>query len=323
MSNFLPKIGKDSLGSEIIEGLTSDKKYISSKFFYDAVGSKLFEEITRLPEYYLTRIEKSILKRAAKNITNQMKDLDIIELGSGDDSKISILFNALPDEQIKSVNYIPVDVSQAAMEKSANILLKKFPSLKIHGVVADFTTQLKLIPARPKHIFCFFGSTIGNFTKEQAQQFMNNLSEVMLSGNSLLLGVDMVKNKEILEKAYNDSRNVTEAFNRNILNVVNSLIGTDFNPRDFEHLAFYSQEHSRIEMHLKAKKDLEISCPRLPNKIIIRKRESIHTENSYKYTNESINKLASTSGLKIKNRFTDKNNWFSVIQLYKKGENSL
>ncbi len=320
--NFLPKIGKDSLRREIIAGLTSHKKHISSKFFYDAVGSKLFEEITRLPEYYLTRTEKSILQEVAHNTASKMKDLDIIELGSGDYSKISILFKAMPSECIESVKYIPVDVSQSAIKKSANTLLNKFPALKIQGIVADFTRQLKLIPTRTKRLFCFFGSTIGNFSQEKATQFMNNLSEVMHSGSGLLLGVDMVKNREILERAYNDSRNVTQAFNRNILNVVNSLIGTDLKPQDFEHVAFYNQEHPRIEMHLKAKKDIEISCAYLPKKIIMRKGETIHTENSYKYTNHSINKLASASGLEIKNRFTDKNNWFSVIQLYKKEENS-
>jgi L-histidine N-alpha-methyltransferase len=219
----------------------------------------------------------------------------------------------------ESVRYIPVDVSQTTIEEAANVLLNDFSGLEILGVVADFTKQLRLIPAGTKRLFCFFGSTIGNFTKEQAVQFISNLSEIMQPSDMLLLGVDMVKSKDILERAYNDNRNVTAKFNRNILNVVNSIIDTNFEPDDFEHVAFYSKELSRIEMHLKALKDLKISSPHITDKIIIHKGETIHTENSYKFTDEIIDELASASGLKIKNRFTDKNKWFSVIQLFKIG----
>ncbi len=320
--NLLRKMGKDNLRREITAGLTSVNKYISSKFFYDEAGSKLFEEITRLPEYYLTRTEKSILEKVALKIGRQLKNVDIIELGSGDCSKISILFKAIPDKELESIRYIPVDVSRAAIEKSASILLDNFSGLEIKGVVADFTKQLKLIPEGSKRVFCFFGSTIGNFTLKQADRLMDNLSKVMKPGDMLLLGVDRVKNKHIIEKAYNDRKKVTAKFNRNILNVVNSLIDTNFKPMDFEHVAFYNEEKSRIEMHLKAKKYLEISSPYLTDKIIIKKDETIHTENSYKFTNEYIHKLASILGLKIKNIFTDKNKWFSVIQFYKNSKDS-
>lgn len=320
--NFLPKLGKDDLRKEIITGLTSTHRSISSKFFYDAVGSKLFEEITQLPEYYLTRTEKSILKRVARKIGNNLKDFDIIELGSGDCSKISLLFNAMPVKCVESIRYIPVDVSQAAIEESANILLNNFSGIEIQGVVADFTRQLKLIPAGSKRLFCFFGSTIGNLTRDQALQFISDLSEIMQSGDILLLGVDMVKSQDILENAYNDSRNVTAIFNRNILNVVNSLIATDFEPNDFEHVAFYNEEYSRIEMHLKASKNLEINSPYFSEKLIIKQGETIHTEDSHKFTDEFIDELALASGLKIENRFTDKNNWFSVVQFYKIGKDS-
>ncbi len=321
-TDLMGKMGKDDIRREIIEGLTSVKKYISSKFFYDEVGSTLFEEITRLPEYYLTRTEKSILKKVALKFRDQLKNVDIIELGSGDCSKISIFLEAIPDKSLKKIRYIPVDVSQAAIEKSTRILLENFSEIEIKGVVADLTEQLKLFPGNARRIFCFFGSTIGNFTPTEIDRLMDNLSKIMQSGDMLLLGVDRVKNKDILEKAYNDPRDITAKFNRNILNTVNNLIETNFKPMDFEHVAFYNEKKFRIEMHLKANKDLEISSPYLTDKIIMKKGETIHTENSYKFTDKDIYKLALASGLRIKNIFTDENKWFSIIQFYKSGRGS-
>lgn len=320
--NLLHKTAKEDLKRELIAGLTSSHKYISSKFFYDETGSKLFEKITHLPEYYLTRTEKSILKKVASKLGSELKDMDIIELGSGDCSKISILLEAIPVKSIEMVRYIPVDVSRTAIEESADILLDNFSGLEILGMVADFTKHLRFIPARAKRLFCFFGSTIGNLSREQAVQFFSRLSEIMQPEDRFLLGVDRVKSKDILEKAYNDSRDVTAKFNRNILNVVNSRIDTDFKTDDFEHVAFYNQAHSRIEMHLKALKDIEISSPYLGEKIIIEQGETIHTENSYKFTERTVEEFAGDSGLEIKKVFTDKNGWFSVIDLYKKGKNS-
>jgi len=227
------------------------------------------------------------------------------------------LLDTIPEECIGTVCYIQVDVSIDAVEKSSNILLNKFPGIRIHGIVADFISQLDVISKDTKKVFCFLGSTIGNFSMEEAMQFLVDLSEIMHSGDLLLLGFDMVKSKEVLEKAYNDSKHVTERFNKNILNVVNSHIGTDFDPDTFEHIAFYNERFSRIEMHLKAIKNLEISGPRLPITISIKKGEAIHTENSYKFTDENIKSLASGADLEIQHIFTDKNKWFSLVQLIK------
>ena len=317
IDNFLPKTGDQELEKNILAGLTSSSKKISSVFFYDAKGSKLFEEITKLPEYYLTRTEVTLLKEAAPQIADKLRNVDIVEFGSGDCTKISILLDTIPEEFIDTVCYVQVDVSIDAVEKSSNILLNKFPGIRIHGIVADFISQLDVIPKDTKKVFCFLGSTIGNLSMEEAMKFLVDLSEIMHSGDLLLLGFDMVKSKEVLEEAYNDSRHVTERFNKNILNVVNSHIGTDFDPDVFEHIAFYNERFSRIEMHLKAIKDLEVSCPSLPTTISIKKGETIHTENSYKFTDENIKNLASGAGLKIQNIFTDKNKWFSLVQLIK------
>jgi len=290
---------------------------ISCVFFYDDKGSKLFEEITKLPEYYLTRTEIPLIKEAALQINEKLRNVDIVEFGSGDSTKISILLDAVPEEFRDTICYVPFDVSIAAVEKSSNILLNNYPRIKIHGIVADFITQLDVIPKESKKVFCFLGSTIGNLSMEKAQQFLVNLSEIMRSGDLLLLGFDMVKSKEVLEKAYNDRQNVTERFNKNILNVVNSHIGTKFDSNTFEHIAFYNEELSRIEMHLKAVRDLEIFCPSSSSNILIKKGETIHTENSYKFTEENIKSLASGAGLEIQNIYTDKNKWFSLVQLIK------
>jgi L-histidine N-alpha-methyltransferase len=301
----------------ILGSLTSDHKHISSRYFYDEIGSKLFEEITFLPEYYLTRTEKNILKQACFQIAGKLKDGDIIELGSGGSSKISLLLESIPAESIGSVRYIPVDVSQAAIENSAKILIKNFPGLKIHGVVADFEKQLNRIPGGAKRLICFFGSTIGNLSRKESLKFMADLGGIMPSGGMLLLGVDRVKSRDVLEKAYNDSKDITAKFNRNILNVINNLVGTNFNPDMFDHIAFYNEDHSRIEMHLKAMERMEISSPHLSGKIKIRKGETIHTENSHKFTSKHIDDLARAGGLEIKNIFTDNNKWFSLIQFLK------
>jgi L-histidine N-alpha-methyltransferase len=206
----------------------------------------------------------------------------------------------------------------AAVENSSNILLNKFPGIKIQGIVADFLTQLEFIPKGTKKMICFLGSTIGNFSIEEALQFLIDINQIMQPDDMLLLGFDMIKNKDVLEIAYNDSEKVTERFNKNILNVVNNLIGTDFDTDYFKHVAFYNEEFSRIEMHLEAIKDLEINCPGLSSNIFLKKGERIHTENSHKFTIADIISLSSNAGFDIQNVFTDEKKWFSLVHLIKK-----
>jgi len=313
LQNYLPHIGKDEVTRTVLRGLTSREKHISSMFFYDANGSQLFEEITRLPEYYPSRTEKKLLHQLAPALFDERGGHNIVEIGSGDCSKISILLGAISPQWWHTIRYTPVDVSQEAIQASAVRLQRHFPGIKIYGIVADFTRQLHLVPGEGRRLFCFLGSTLGNLTPEQAEQFFIDLGGIMSRGDALLLGVDMIKPVHILERAYNDSRGITAEFNRNILNVVNGLIGTDFDPQAFVHMAFYNHLHHRVEMHLKAKEEMEISCKTLPNKILIRKGETIHTENSHKYTHGCIRDLAATAALKIQKKVTDENSWFSLI----------
>ncbi len=317
IDNYLSEIEIDIQREELIKGLIAEPKYISSKYFYDKKGSEIFEKITKLDEYYPTGTEKSILTDNAESIVKDFRQTTIIELGSGDSSKISIILNSLSNLQLESATYIPFDVSKTAIEKSISDLSEKFPVLKIRGIAADFMRRLHLIPKIEHKVISFFGSTIGNLNRRNALEFMKKIGTIMNSGDMFLLGIDMVKDIKILEDAYNDNLKITAAFNKNILNVVNKNLKTDFNADLFEHYAFYNTQKSRIEMHLKAISDMQISSPFLTEKVRFKKHESIHTENSHKFTNENILEFAKYAGLKITAVFKDSNNWFSLIQFTK------
>jgi L-histidine Nalpha-methyltransferase len=317
IENHLQKIGNQDLIPEIIEGLMAEQKCISSKFFYDEFGSELFEQITQLPEYYPARTEKAVLHEVAPTIAKELKNIDIIELGSGDCSKISILFNQIRHKNHETVRYIPLDVSASAIEKAADELAVVFPEIKIKGLVADFMSQINVVSAKRNRLFCFFGSTLGNLTQTQALQFLVNLSDAMLPGDQLILGLDMVKPVAVLEAAYNDARQLTANFNKNILKVVNTMIGSNFDARDFLHKAFFNRELNRIEMHLEATKQMEIISPKISPPLSFEKGETIHTENSHKFTRKDINHFAVSAGFDIKNIFNDQKKWFSLVHFKK------
>ncbi len=317
IENHLPAIGKDSTIESIFAGLIQSPKFISSIYFYDVVGSKLFEAITQLPEYYLTRTEQILLDKVFHDLGPTLVDVDIVELGSGDCSKISMLLDVVPVFQRKTLRYIPVDISRPAIKESADLLIKKYPGLHIHGFVADFLTQLHLIPKGRKRLFCFLGSTLGNLTHTQSRHFFKTIGSLMQSGDLFILGVDMVKDIDVLEKAYNDNQKITVQFNQNILNVVNQITGSDFQSRFYKHVAFYNPARHRIEMHLEATRDMTISSPLFPQDIKIYNGERIHTENSYKFTLEIIKSLITDTGLHMQHFVSDSRNWFSLIQFSK------
>lgn len=319
--NLLPKIGIEQVRNEIVAGLISQKRFISSKFFYDETGSELFEEITKLLEYYPTRTEKSILEDIAFELMNRNLAFEIIEMGSGDCSKISILLNAVNKYNLQNITYIPVDFSNSAVEKSSDELSIRFPDLEINGYVADFIHQLNLIPHSNKsRLICFLGSTIGNFERNESNEIIKNLATGLLNGDSLLVGFDLVKPEPVLHAAYNDSKGVTEKFNLNVLNVINSIIKSDFELSDFKHHSFYNKEKSRIEMHLIAIQDCVVNSPFLKQPLQFKKGDSIHSENSHKYTLESIRELAEYAGLEIKNYYTDSKKWFALVEFARKTE---
>ena len=313
----IPEIGGEII-SEILTGLSSPQKYISSRFFYDEKGSELFEKITGLPEYYLTRTEKSILKEAAPRIMNSPAIKNIVELGSGDCSKISVLLDSIPGYMMREITYIPVDISKTSIEKSAITLSKKYPGIRVQGVLADFIKPGNQIRCEGNKLICFFGSTFGNLSRTQEIPFLSGLRSTMNTGDQLLIGFDMVKDIAFIEKAYNDEQGMTAAFNKNILNVINRFAKTNFDPDYFDHYSFYNTAESRIEMHLRALRSFEISTPFMNGKIFFKEGETIHSENSHKYDMAYIHQLAKDTGLQITNIYTDTNQWFSLVQFSKR-----
>lgn len=314
ISNYLSAEKTEELVYHIFKGLSENQKHLSSRFFYDETGSVLFEEITSLPEYYPSVTEKAILKDNAASILDEFDKIDIIELGSGDCSKISVLLDVVPKSKLKDICYFPVDVSETAILKSADSLSLKYYGLTIEGLLADFIKHLDQLPGNNARLVCFFGSTLGNLNRKQSFEFLLNIKNLLRKNDRFLLGLDMVKDTRILHDAYNDSRGITALFNRNILQVINDIADTNFNPTDFEHRAFYNREKKRIEMHLEATKDLTIFSPLFPKKISIRKGETIHTENSHKYTPSDIQQFSFLTGLQINKIYTDSKKWFSLVE---------
>jgi len=317
ITNLLQEIGPEEVVVEIVTGLQAQQKSISSKYFYNKEGSILFEEITRLKEYYPTRTEKGILKQIAPGLMKRYGSYEIIELGPGDHSKISILLNAAEGLDLTSIRYLPLDISQPALMSSAEELVSTFSNLHVEGYAVDFISQFGSVKRERPALICFFGSTIGNFEWDTSLELLLNISKQMKSGDVLILGMDMLKPEPVLQVAYNDARGVTEAFNKNILNSVNNLIQSDFNPEEFDHLAFFNEEKSRIEMHLVARKDLVVHSPHFKNGLEFLHGETIHTENSHKYDSTHIQSIEKASGLKLNHTHTDERGWFALTEFKK------
>lgn len=295
--------------TEIIQSLSKSQKELSCKFFYDEHGSKLFEQISELDEYYLTRTEISILNSNINYISEVVgEDALILELGSGSSKKIRILL-----DNFKSIAaYIPVDISREFLLNSTKQLSEEYSDLKIIPVVADYTrpfTIPKLDINYSKIVAYYPGSTIGNFTREQAQNFLRNIAELCGEKSGLLIGIDLKKQPEILEKAYNDTKGITAEFNLNILKNMNSTYGTNFEINKWKHIAFYNEEKGRIEMHLQS---LEEQSVRVNGaSILFEKDETIHTENSYKYSIEEFEEMIEDF-YSLKNVWSDPEYKFAV-----------
>ncbi len=299
--------------SDLAAGLTSRQKFIPCKYFYDARGSMLFEAICRLPEYYPTRTEMALLKEIAPRMVGTLNHKDLVELGSGADRKIGILLRAASQDTRITLRYIPVDISEAAVKNSSLNLKTLFPELTVMGIVADFTSRIEALPTERPTVFLFLGSTIGNFDANESVLFLRNIAAVMKPEDTLLVGFDMIKPFPIIEAAYNDAQGVTAEFNKNILRVVNKELRADFNPSCFDHLAFFNENYSRIEMHLKANRDVTVRIDSLNTTLEINEGETLHTENSRKFTKESIEQMAAMAGLTIQDWFKDTDQWFSLV----------
>jgi len=294
---------------DVRAGLTGGRKTLSPKYFYDAAGSELFEAITALPEYYPTRTEIGILDERGPEIAALLpKKAALVEFGSGSTAKLRRLLRHLPD----LAAYVPVDVSGEFLAEQAATLREDFPDLTVEPVVADFTRPFALpesIALAPRAGF-FPGSTVGNFEPAEAQTLLQRFGDILGPGALLILGVDLVKETGRLEAAYDDAAGVTAAFNRNLLKRINRELGGDFDLDAFAHRAVFNREASRIEMHLVAQSDQTVRIG--GDGFTFRRGETIHTENSYKYTLDSFRALAGRAGWHSVQAWTDADALFSV-----------
>lgn len=305
----------EDIKRDVEEGLSAPQKSIPCKYFYDDRGSRLFEAICRLPEYYQTRTELSILQKTAPLIMDEFEKGSLIELGSGANWKIRRLLDEVAEPRLGRTRYMPVDVSETALVEAARELLRDYSDLSVVGVIADFTKQIDEITADRDKFYIFFGSTIGNFNEEESSSFLQNIAESIGPGERFLLGLDMVKPVEILEAAYNDSQGITAQFNKNILRVMNSELGADFNTDHFDHLAFYNGEKQQVELHLQANQDVAVNIEELDMTFEMDRGETIHTEICRKFTEAGANSMAAQAGLAIKQWYTDAREWFSLVEM--------
>ncbi|MGU3359146.1 L-histidine N(alpha)-methyltransferase [Methylobacterium sp. M6A4_1b] len=297
---------------DVLAGLSAPQKYLSAKYFYDAAGSDLFEAITRQPEYYPTRTELGILEAQGASIAATLPArANLVELGSGSTVKVRRLMVHRPD----LAAYVPVDVSESFLRSEAEALARDFPNLTIAPVAADFTRAFTLpdgLSNGPVAGF-FPGSTIGNFEPPQATRLLAHFGHVLGAGATLIIGVDLVKEKAVLDAAYDDAAGVTAAFNRNLLVRMRRELGAEVDLDAFAHRAFFNAEASRIEMHLVS---LKAQTIRIADRVIaFDEGETIHTENSYKYTVESFRALAREAGWSAEAVWTDPDRLFSIHAL--------
>ena len=301
------------LAEEVLAGLSAHPKRLPPKLFYDAQGSRLFERITELPEYYLTRTERSIFQQYASEIVSQAgSNLTLIELGAGSASKTRLLVEALSRKQMR-VGFYPVDVSVSALKEAVSTLNGHIRNLRVHPIVADYSRHMPLLNLPGRKLVLFIGSTIGNFETEEAVQFLVCVHHSLRPGDALLLGFDMIKSDRLLHAAYNDAEGVTAEFNKNVLGRMNRELGGQFDLESFEHIAFWNPAMSRIEMHLESRCEQKIWIRDLGMAFGFSAGERIHTENSYKFTSSSISAMLQQAGFHLEKSWTDTNRWFSAV----------
>lgn len=298
---------------DVRKGLSAHPKRFLPKYFYDELGSQLFEAICLLPEYYLTRAENEILQRYSDDIVASISgQKTLVEMGSGSASKTRLIIEALLRRQSELL-FMPVDISATALESSSRILLQSYPRLTIEAYAADYFAGLAALgkKPRPRTLALFLGSNISNFDLDEALRFLRALRSVLQKGDALLLGADLKKDPAILEAAYNDALGVTSAFNLNVLARINRELGGTFDLRAFKHRAFYNQSEGRIEIYIESLADQHVRIEKLDLDIEFAAGELIHTENSYKYDKTGIAQLAVATGFELSHTWLDSQERFS------------
>ena len=308
------KTHQASLAFEVHAGLTATPKRIPCRFFYDEVGSRIFEEICELPEYYLTRAETEILRHRAGAIARCFSEpVALVELGSGSSTKTRLLIEALL-EHCGSLSYIPVDISASMLQTTALQLLDDYKRLEIRAIAAEYQDGLRRLRAdvTEAKLVIWLGSSIGNLDRPSAARFMAGLRSGLNASDRLLLGIDLRKDREVLECAYDDSSGVTARFNRNLLERINRELGGHFDPRSFDFRATYDAVRGTVDSHLLSRKDQIVAIGDLNLRVRFGAGEAIHTESSYKYSPQEIESLARSAHLELLEHWLDSENRFSV-----------
>ena len=316
--NLVKRDPRAGLAEDVRRGLSKQPKRFLPKYFYDQLGSQLFEAICLLPEYYLTRAENEILDGYADEIVAAVAgDITLIEMGSGSASKTRLLIEALLRKQAELL-FIPVDISASALDSSSRILLQSYPQLRIEAFAADYFAGLAELEKeqRGRTLALFLGSNISNFDPDEALKFLRALRQVLRAGDALLLGADLKKDKSVLEAAYNDALGVTAAFNLNVLARINRELGGTFDLRAFQHRAFYNEAVGRVEIYIESTREQTVAISQLEMEVQFHEGEQIHTENSYKYDLNDIARLAAATGFIHGRTWLDSQERFSSNLLF-------
>lgn len=301
-----------ALRADARRGLTADPKWLPPKWFYDARGSELFEQITELPEYYPTRTERALLERVVGEIARTAQAQVLVELGAGSAAKTRLLLSALTAEgPLKT--YVPQDVSATALRATAAEVAREFPGLAVHGVVSDFTDTLHNLPRGGRRMIAFLGGTIGNLVPAERAEFLADVHDVLEPGEHLLLGAGLVIDPAILVPAYDDAAGVTAEFNRNVLHVLNARLAADFVPDDFRHVAVWDAENEWIEMRLEATVDMRVDVADLGLVLDFARGEQLRTEISAKFRLEGLDTELSAAGFTLDNAWTDPDSRFTLV----------
>lgn len=300
-----------TLAEDIRAGLSRPLKTIPTKYLYDDHGSRLFDAICDLPEYYPTRTEQALLEQVADEIVAHTQPADVVEFGSGTSRKTRVLFNALRRAEL-TVRYVPMDVNEWMLRGTALALLREYDNLRVHGVIGDYSRDLDRIPPADNRLVLFLGSTIGNLTPAATAEFLSQVRVRLNDGDHFLLGVDLVKPIDVLEAAYNDSAGVTAEFSRNILHVLNRETGADFDLDRFDHVAYFNPEASQIEIFLEATEAQVVSFEALDLTVSFARGERVHTEISRKFTRDGVARSLDAAGFQLERWYTPANSYFGL-----------